>query len=253
MEYTLSGKSIPTAGRSLFIGLLLVTLAQAQVKTNTPFSLRGEAQLQKPNLAVLGPGDSGYKSPGKAFFMSLVLPGSGEYYAGHSQSAPYFFSAEVLLWLSVLANNSYEGYLTDTYKTYAVQHASVSRAGKASTYWSHIGKYDDIYSYNDQRQRDRYFDEVYAETADNYWSWDSRDNRLTYDRKRLDANTVATRVVYMQALVMLNHITSAIHAMYRARKHNKSANQELGWNLNFESSPVVSESSVYRARLSLRF
>ncbi|MCK4547950.1 MAG: hypothetical protein KAW17_10975 [Candidatus Eisenbacteria sp.] len=45
----------------------------------------------------LQPGESGYKSPGRAFFMSLVLPGSGELYAG-SMRGLAFLGIELLSW-----------------------------------------------------------------------------------------------------------------------------------------------------------
>lgn len=192
------------------------------------------------------------KSPGKAFFLSLLLPGSGEYYAGAKQSAAYFAAAEVLLWIGMFANDAYQRELVRDYKTYAVEHAAINRSGKDYQYWIDIGKYDDIYSFNDQRRQERYFDALYEENQANYWMWDSKENRLTYDENRLHANTVAVRAVYFQAAAMLNHFVSAIHAMYRVRQFNKKEAQSV-WNLHFDTPSLGYGEAAFRANLSFSF
>jgi len=193
------------------------------------------------------------KSPGKAFFFSLILPGSGQYYAGEKQYAVGFFSSEILFLLGLFANEVYTNHLVDEYKTYAVQHAAVQRNGKDIEYWAHIGKYDDIYACNEQRQRERYFDNVYEDNQANYWIWDARENRITYDENRLHANAVAARVVYYQGAIMLNHISSAIHALYRVRVNNKKQVKTTAWNLQFDATPPSLVHASYRARLSISF
>jgi len=45
----------------------------------------------------LEPGEEGYKSPGRAFFMSLLLPGAGELYTG-SMRGLAFLGVEMLSW-----------------------------------------------------------------------------------------------------------------------------------------------------------
>ena len=192
------------------------------------------------------------KSPGKAFFFSLLLPGSGEYYAGAKKSAAFFAATEALLWVGMFANDVYQRELVRDYKTYAVAHAAVDRAGKEYQYWIDIGKYDDIYSFNEQRRQDRYFEALYEENQANYWMWDSKENRLTYDEYRLHANKVAIRAVYFQAAAMLNHFVSAIHAMYRVRQFNRRE-AETVWNLHFDSPALGFGETAFRANFSLSF
>ena len=193
------------------------------------------------------------KSPGVAFLMSLILPGSGEYYAGSRQYTALFVASEALLWLGMYANDVYAANLANEYKSYAALHAGVQTAGKDWQYWTSIGKYDDIYAYNDQRRRQRLFDDVYEENQANYWMWDSYQNRLTYDGKRINANETAARIIYFQAAVILNHLTSAIHAMYRARLHNKKEDHRTAWNVQFDSMQQGLSHFVYRANFTIRF
>ncbi len=193
------------------------------------------------------------KSPGVALIMSLILPGSGEYYAGSKQYTAWFLASEALLWLGMYANDAYAANLTKEYKSFAALHAGVQTSGKDWQYWTNIGKYDDIYSYNDQRRRQRLFDDVYEENEANYWLWDSYKHRITYDSKRITANEAAARVIYFQAAVALNHLVSAIHAMYRARMHNKNRDSRTSWNLQFDSVPQGYAQYAYRANLTIHF
>lgn len=235
--------------------ILFINLAAMQAQTTSFFKNEEEMKITSSNhfkndsLQQTAPIK---KSPGKAFFFSLLLPGSGEYYAGARKSAAYFAAAEVLLWAGMFANDAYQRRLVDDYKTYAVTHASVDRSNKGYQYWIDIGKYDDIYSFNEQRRQDRYFEALYEENQANYWMWDSKDNRLTYDENRLHANKVAIRAVYFQAAAMLNHFVSAIHAMYRVRQFNKRET-ETAWNLHFDTPTLGFGETAFRANFSLSF
>jgi len=169
------------------------------------------------------------KSVGKAFLFSLLLPGSGQYYLGYKNSAAVFLGLEAFCWLGLWANASYGAYLTTEYQTYAVQHAGVQKQGKNRRYWSDIGKYDDIYAFNQKREQERNFADLYDENTQNYWKWDSHVNRLDYDGKRLHANAVDARDVYFQLAVVVNHLAGAIHALFMARKQN-SRKKRASWN-----------------------
>ena len=194
------------------------------------------------------------KSPGKAFFYSILLPGAGQFYAESDNSAVLFLGAEALLWLGLVGNNLYADHLVDEYRAYAVQHAGVLNGGKDNDYWAVIGKYEDIYSYNEQRRRERRFDEVYEENTFYYWSWDSKTNRYNYDRSRLQANEIADREVYFWGAIALNHLASAIHALAMARSYNKALEKEnMSWNFRFESRPPHKGNGYLGAALSVRF
>ena len=52
---------------------------------------------EEPAVEYLQPGESGYKSPGRAFFMSLLVPGFGELYSG-SKRGLAFLGLELLSW-----------------------------------------------------------------------------------------------------------------------------------------------------------
>ena len=49
--------------------------------------------------------DSGLKSPAKAFFYSLAVPGAGQYYLGNKYRAVSFLAADALLWTGYFVYN----------------------------------------------------------------------------------------------------------------------------------------------------
>ena len=55
------------------------------------------------------------KSKGKAFFLSLLLPGLGERYVGSNTKSQIFVGTEVLLWLGYAGFNRYSAWRKEDY------------------------------------------------------------------------------------------------------------------------------------------
>jgi hypothetical protein len=209
---------------------------------SSKFSVEQEAEYQLKR-----------KSPGRAFIYSLMLPGAGEIYMGYKNRAAVFLGIEALAWAGLIANDLYAQHLVDEYKTYAVQHAGVNRVSKDKQYWIDIGKFDNIYEFNDQRERDRFFDRIYEDEAFYYWQWDSRDNRFTYDAKRINSGEVANRDVFFIGALVLNRLVSAVHSLAMARKHNRQLKENMSWNLHFDSQKISSRDAYFKIQFSTRF
>ncbi|MBD3224552.1 MAG: hypothetical protein GF313_07470 [Caldithrix sp.] len=192
------------------------------------------------------------KSVGKALLMSLVVPGSGEYYTGNRNHGLFFFSMELLAWGGLTANRHYSNHLMDEYRVFAVEHADVNPSGKDKQYWIDIGKYNDIYAYNEQRQRDRRFSDMYAETDVNYWNWQSKELRFRYDGKRIQASEIANREVYFFTAILLNHLVSGINAMRLARSHNREM-QSNRWQLKVDQKQYADNTQYLGLRLKTFF
>ncbi len=258
-------KNIKLLCKTIFLLLLFAGLAPAQ---NAPLQgsfTRSKAliraiqnsgpvlytrQVKNKKIEIAG---KAYKAPGKAFFLSLILPGMGEYYVGASSYTPYFIGMEILAGLGWYGNNWYAGRLEDEYMAFAVQHAGVNGEHKDLKYWSSIGKYDDLYGYNEQRERDRNFEAMFDETPEFFWQWDSKTNRLEYDRRRLHANSILNQEVYFQLALVLNHLVSAVNALRLARRHNRQLEQTRAWQFRFESTSPAGSRSYLGLRLVRRF
>jgi hypothetical protein len=193
------------------------------------------------------------KSVGKAFLYSLVLPGAGQYYLEKNNSALLFVGLELLIIGGLLGNQFYTEHLIDEYQAYSVAHAGVHSSNKNKEYWTNIGKYDDIYSFNDKRERERRFSETYVVNSKNFWQWDSRGNRYTYDAMRINANEVASQDIYFWGALLLNHLGSAIHAMAKARQYNKSIDSAKSINISFKSFRYPSSKRYFGVHFQASF
>lgn len=171
------------------------------------------------------------KSAGKAFFYSLLLPGLGEAYVGNTTYTKIFLSLEVVGWGFYLGNYQHVSWLQKDYKNFAKQHAGINKASKDDQYWIDIGKYDNIYEYNEQRRRDRDVLNIYDENSRYYWQWDLNSNRLNYDGRRIHAKDLENDDVYYLGAIVLNHIVSAINALRLAKAYNRNL-KELSWMMD---------------------
>ena len=250
----------------IFILLSIISL-HAQDAVHIPFNMNYVYQHSSiidktsPNLSAINyfqqdindaPEMVGQKSAGLAFLMSLALPGTGEFYMGRRGQTIAFLTSEILLWTGLSLNSMYADHLVDEYYTYAVQHADVNLNDKDKQYWVDIGKYDSIYEFNEQRRRDRYFDAIYLNEDENFWLWDTKENRLRYDGNRLRANEIASQDVYFFASIVLNHLISAVNSLRLARKHNRLLGEKANWSLGVNSYKIESK-HYYGLKFSTSF
>ncbi|KAA3608438.1 MAG: hypothetical protein D8M58_19345 [Calditrichaeota bacterium] len=190
------------------------------------------------------------KSVGLALLYSLILPGAGEFYIGNKTHGQIFLGTEILAWGSYLINDNHASSLEKDYKAYARLHAGVNGSGQDEQYWIDIGKFNDIYSFNNRRANERNVDRIYEESKS--WQWDSKENRITYAHKRFDTTEIKNRDVYFFTAILVNHIVSGINAVRLARKHNKSIAQN-DFNYHFVINTSVPQNNYVGIAISQSF
>lgn len=191
-------------------------------------------------------------SPGKAFALSLILPGAGQLYTGNKVKAAVSFALEAALWFGRIHYRSQGDTRTEEYEAFANAHwsdvpyfdsllsvYSIERWKDGDTIWAHhlpfevngtdttvaknheyyenIGKYDQfVWGWDDLQQ----ISDTVTIKEQNYRS---PTNRPAYLLMREDANRSFDRGRKATILILANHLLSAFDAALSAQRRNRSA------------------------------
>jgi len=152
------------------------------------------------------------------FFKSLLLPGWGQLSEGNRFKAYAFFAVEATLITSLTAFQIYKGWLEDDYRAFARQHAGIS-GDKDHQYYVDIGNWLNNDDFNQQRLRNRQFDQLYTDFSDS-WCWDSDENRLHFKSVRIDADRAGQKSLIVVGALILNHLFSAVDASGKSNSNS---------------------------------
>jgi hypothetical protein len=198
------------------------------------------ADVSNPNPVLLANGDfndfptfSGdmysaeHRSVGRAFLLSFLVPGLGEYYAGSNLKAGIFLGFEVLTWTQYMSNHRSGTDKEDEFQAFANSHWS------PTDYVVHL-----IENYNtieDTLPGDKLPDtktQQYYEMIGKYekfWpAWDDYDAKTNtskgqrkYMVMRDDANKKLDKARTWAMVALANHVLSAFDAALTAKRFNK--------------------------------
>jgi hypothetical protein len=141
---------------------------------------------------------------------SLILPGWGEHSLQYQKRGYVLNSTELSLWLGYAVLTFYGRSVEKDMKAYAATHAGIDPKGKDEYYFTDIGNYLNLYDYNDQKLRYRQFANLYPETGEYFWAWDSEDSREKFDQKRIDSRQAFQAASFVLGGLIINRIVSMI-------------------------------------------
>jgi len=189
------------------------------------------------------------KSLKKAFFMSLLLPGSGEYYAGAKTQAKAFLGAEAMIW-SFAAFSKFQGEMWKRdYRNFAAQQAGANPEQTEDIYYQNIYEYPSSYWYNqdiwaearmiypdDPQAQETYVSGLLYGSSDD-WAWQTQGDWYQYRGLRVRSQESLHRISYSYGAAILNHLLSAVNAARLTKRYNKNrlkrAELEESWQLKF--------------------
>lgn len=148
---------------------------------------------------------------------SLIFPGWGEYALGNKERGKLFAVTESFIIISILGSYSKAKTFKSNYEAYAAQHAGVSSLGKNRQYWVDIGNYLSIDQFNEEHLRWRDYNALYQQNDNWSWHWDNDENRKSFEKMRIKADTWKLRGSFLIGGMVLNHIVSAIDSLYLFR------------------------------------
>ena len=164
---------------------------------------------------VLAKGQDYHFSP---VIKSILIPGWGEKSLQNVKRARIFSNIELSLWTACIGSYTFSYHQMLKYESFAAEHAGVNAIGKNHKYWVDIGNYINLDDHNNEHLRWRHLDELYNES--NKWSWDTRSNMEKFELMRIRSDYFAKAGEYIIGTIVLNHIVSAIDALYLLRLEN---------------------------------
>ena len=241
-------EQIPASLRSPLQSLFGQPLAMKAAAAATPVAADTEAEGPESSSQ----NTNAVKSPGKALFLSALLPGTGEYYAGNRKRAAIFLGLEALGWALWSRWDSKGNDVVDEFRatareewdsgiylnwrlssraqnnnsfTHALPCSVFVAEGKAGLakcpesevqqYYELIGKYDQFVVGWDDLQHPN-GGSATPSAVDSVESVSSA-KRLAYERRRDESNEFLERASTMTGLILVNHVLSAIDASLVAR------------------------------------
>jgi len=160
---------------------------------------------------------------------SALLPGWGQKSLNYSDRSRVFTYVESGLVLSIFGSTTYANILKKNYIAYAVAHAAVSSSGKGHEYWVDIGNFATIEDYNDEHLRNREMDDIYEVSPQWGWVWDTDSHRDFFEQKRILSDQMKQVASFGVGAMILNHMVSAIDALYLKRIGREKALSVLPW------------------------
>jgi hypothetical protein len=164
------------------------------------------------------------KSVTRAVLYSLLLPGTGEWYAGNSSTAKYLFGGEVTLWLSLYGFHSYGTWLRNDARSFAEVYAGIDWAGKDDKFFVNVGNFTSREEYNEKKMRDRDVGALYLDSSYD-WNWESEELRAEYRDLRVRSDQMFNAIKFVGTAIVANHIVSAIIAGNSASRYNERLGQ----------------------------
>jgi hypothetical protein len=177
------------------------------------------------------------KSARKAFFLSLLVPGSGEYYVGQKGYTKGFVAAEAVIWSAALYNKYQGDIRRRDYISYAAQQAGSNSSRTDDFYYQNVYEWPNSYWYNEdqwRQARDLYPYDPAAQQAyvadklyspEDAWEWQDYGQWEKYRSLRVKSRNSLHWISYSVGAAVLNHMLSAVN------KQRTKLSQTADWRL----------------------
>ncbi len=190
------------------------------------------------------PSDSQWQaSGGKAFGLSMILPGLGHRYVNQNNWTGWartYAAADIGLWLSLIGGEWRRDDLVQSYTTLASGSAQAQVIGKDRTFFLNLASFESSDVYRETMLRNRSWDLIgYVDDPSFQWDWDSREAFNRYRGLRDDAESLRRRRSILIASLVANRLISGAIA---ARSAGRSRRSQVTASLAppVESAPVLS-------------
>jgi len=157
--------------------------------------------------------------PPAAFIRSMIMPGWGHYYADKDNwnRGKIHLGAEAAFIASYFGLLTRASNLEERYITLASLKAGVQIQNRNRAFQLAIGDHSNLNDYNDVQLRSRNWNRLLEDSVENYWNWQTEDDRIRYNQLRSDRDRVKNQLPGVLGLMAVNRVVSAISAYNHAR------------------------------------
>ena len=172
-------------------------------------------------------------SAGKAFGLSMVLPGLGHRYVRQGEWSGWaktYAAADVSLWLSLFGGEWRRDQHIQSYRTLAAGSADADLSGKDRTFFLNLASFTSSDEYRETMLRNRAWDRVdYVDQPGYQWAWESEEDFNRFRDLRDDAESLRRRRSILIASLVANRLISgAIAARSAGRSRRAQVSAALG-------------------------
>jgi len=209
------------------LALFLVSIANGQIRPS-------ESQMRiSPFAFQEAPEPSGNKSILLAVGLSLLLPGSGELYAGNVRTGTYLMAVDGALWLTYAGFVLHGNWILEDARQFAAMRAGADFGGKDERFDVNVGNFVSTAAYNEVRLRNREYAETYSGPGFQ-WLWLQESDRLRYRSLRIKSNQIHQASEFVIGALVVNRIISAFLAWRSVQSFNATNRIRSGWHLETE-------------------
>ncbi|MDP2984685.1 MAG: hypothetical protein Q8O92_15305 [Candidatus Latescibacter sp.] len=163
----------------------------------------------------------------KAFMLSFLVPGLGQFYAGSPGYAKLFIATELAIWGGYYYNTTMKQARRQDYLAQGALKAGADPSETGIAYLNAIGAYNSSFDYNQSQLQMNDVPVLY--TGNKGWNWDSEADRVQFRYLRERELDYENNIKYCIAGAVLNHFLSGLQASSLIRK--SSANRAVTVNV----------------------
>ena len=226
------------------VTLLVLIISMAVWAQETP--QKPELNLSETSIERIGSG--GFEN----VFLSMLIPGLGEWRSGNKRMAKIFFGTELALWIGYISTEAYISNLQEDMESLAALYAGVNTADKDDQYWIDIGSSLSIYQFNADRLLARDLQGGYEEGGEHDWEWESDERRKEYFARRLNRQDWKRTSTVVVGGIVLNHLISAIDVV-RILRGQAALDDERQSMLHMDYKRDIIQGESVRLNLTMFF
>jgi hypothetical protein len=210
------------------------TLREAELQSRQAWQISAADDLALPGRRETAEPVTirGHQSPWTAVGLSLLLPGTGQFYAGARSTGKIFLGAEAAIWTLAIIFDRRSAWKADDAVGFAVSHAQLDPEGKDDDFLEYLEFYVNRDEFN---KAGRIIDPsrpFLPETRDTYWQWDSYENQGVYRDIRNSSESAARNRTFMFYAALANRLISAVDAFRVVHRNNARARDNEGLKLS---------------------